>query len=296
MKKNKSRIPMIMLNIEHLWLNEPDLTLMQLLQKILNKSNNPIDDATQFSAIDDDILSNVIRKYQRIVFFEKMEKSKPLEYLNENQELRIAFNKTLISIEQEIYLEAIKLDKELLNRVNDSNEPRADYEMRCIITFWLSEADTEYEDNHDNILFELDINLKNIFNESKVSDYFGIFDNNNHNLHSPTSLIEPYCYLMHDIKEHKRVSDKDLKRVDMITTDIKVEYQFERKIEFKKNLYSNKSLNMKRNKIKQIVKKLLDWLIEKYILPFIIKENNKTAKYIDLSNKIRNKRKVKNEK
>ncbi len=67
----------------------------------------------------------------------------------QKEELKI-LNQRLLKLQEKILKEAIKIDEELLKRVEDKNDLLDDYEIEFELIFILKQSDKEFNEDNDN--------------------------------------------------------------------------------------------------------------------------------------------------
>lgn len=69
----------------------------------------------------------------------------------QKEELKI-LNQRLLKLQEKILKEAIKIDEELLKRVEDKNDLLDDYEIEFELIFILKQSDKEFNEDNDNFI------------------------------------------------------------------------------------------------------------------------------------------------
>jgi len=137
------------------------------------------------------------------------------------------FNKRVHTTQEKILNEAIKLDDELIKRVEDADDLLDDYEIELEIAFYLKEDDPSYEEDEDNILETLNEYLKGISQIDIKTDHRWS-SNHNEFLHQTNHPMKDqfHCWLYHCLYDHTHLNWEDILRIGTIWIDIKVDYQY----------------------------------------------------------------------
>jgi hypothetical protein len=136
-------------------------------------------------------------------------------------------NDRLKNLQDKLLAEAVTLDKELLKRVQDVDDPLDDYEIELVISFFLKEDDLEYKEDEDNILTSIQEHLKGI--SAKYPKYPWLSEDNHNEFRDRKNHImkdEYHCWWYHCLYDHTHLDFKDILRIGLIWSDIKVEYQY----------------------------------------------------------------------
>jgi lysyl-tRNA synthetase class I len=137
------------------------------------------------------------------------------------------FNKRLHTTQEKILREAIKLDDELIKRVEDADDLLDDYEMELEIAFYLKEDDPSYEEDEDNILETLNEYLKGISQTDIKTDHRWSANHNEFIHHKNHPMKDDFhCWLYHCLYDHTDLKWEDILRIGTIWIDIKVDYQY----------------------------------------------------------------------
>ena len=146
-------------------------------------------------------------------------------------------NCTLKDLEKEIRNEAFRLNDYAYNRIIDSNDWVEDYEIKCGITFLLSENDPYFDEGSDNILAILwEAPAKPTPENFNHLKNWRIGDGGNHNealfwFNDPLKN-ESHCWLYHCLYDHCDIGWINILRIGKIWIDISVEYQMFQSINF----------------------------------------------------------------
>lgn len=139
-------------------------------------------------------------------------------------------NCTLKDLEEKIRNEAFLLNDAAFKRTIDSDDWVDDYEIKCGITFLLSENDPYFDESSDNILAVLwEAPAKPIPENSNSLNNWRIADGKNHNealleLKDPLK-DESHCWLYHCLYDHCNIGWINILRIGKIWIDVSVEYQ-----------------------------------------------------------------------
>ena len=135
-------------------------------------------------------------------------------------------NLRLQTIQDKLLKEVIKLDNELIQRVENSNDILDDYELEIEISVFLNENDPSYKKDEDNILATITETLKGISQkEDKYPYTLEVNHNEFQNWQHPMS-DEYHCWWYHCLYDHHNLSWEDMKKIAEICSDIKVQYQY----------------------------------------------------------------------
>lgn len=143
-------------------------------------------------------------------------------------------NERLIKLEEDIKNECIRVESELLLRIEKGDDFLKDYEIDIDINFYMDDKHPAYyEDDvyHDTeILIHLNECIKRLSDEMKKEDYWGIGDKEDHNDKPHRNSEHPLwgirnCYLFHELESYSPMPLKHVTRIGMIRTDIKVWHQ-----------------------------------------------------------------------
>jgi hypothetical protein len=133
-------------------------------------------------------------------------------------------NKKLMTIEETIYNECESLSRKADERIADPDDWVRDYELKCVLCFYLKEDAPEYNDDVDNILIELQENCKDFYK----NHVFGIMDGINHKTCSYPEETEEekfHCWLFHYLYDHTELGWINILRIGMIWVDIDIKYK-----------------------------------------------------------------------
>ena len=89
----------------------------------------------------------------------------------QKEELKI-LNQRLLKLQEKILKEAIKIDEELLKRVEDKNDLLDDYEIEFELIFILKQSDKEFNEDNDNFITTITEYLKKV--SKNKCDFFGV--------------------------------------------------------------------------------------------------------------------------
>lgn len=138
-----------------------------------------------------------------------------------------AFNESLRQLEGKFYPIMDAKHKELQARVADPSDWLIDFNLDCLITFYLREDDPEYEENDDNILMEID----EMYCEQNAPDRdpeqnwgFGA-THVDHAEPGQDFAGECHCYLYHQLYDLCCMDWRNLFRIGSLWVDIKIEEQ-----------------------------------------------------------------------
>jgi len=148
--------------------------------------------------------------------------------LNESERAWLrTLNETLRQLEYKFYPIMDAKHKELQARVADPSDWLLEFNLNCLITFYLREDDPEYEEDDDNILMEID----EMYIELKSSDRdperdWGFGATNVHHGDQDIFLSDgPHCSLYHGLYDHLGLDWHDLFRIGNLWVDIKIDEQ-----------------------------------------------------------------------
>lgn len=134
--------------------------------------------------------------------------------LNESEKRWLQnLNELLSQLEKKFYPVMADKDRELRARVNDPSDWMQDFNLERVITFYLREDDSEYDENDDNILLQ----IEDIFIEDDDLDM---------DFSEPRAFSgEKHCFLYHQLYDHFGLDWRDLLRIGSLYVDIKIEEQ-----------------------------------------------------------------------
>lgn len=89
----------------------------------------------------------------------------------QKEELKI-LNQRLLKLQEKILKEAIKIDEELLKRVEDKNDLLDDYEIEFELIFILKQSDKEFNEDNDNFITTITEYVKKVSKNKR--DFFGV--------------------------------------------------------------------------------------------------------------------------
>lgn len=142
------------------------------------------------------------------------------------QEELYKLNSRLQTLQVKLFSEAIKIDSELNNRVINLDDSLDDYELTIEISFFLNENDLVYKKDEDNILATITEYVKGISQkEDKYPYTLEVNHNEFQNWKHPMS-DEYHCWWYHCLYDHNNLSWEDMKKIGVIWSDIKVQYQY----------------------------------------------------------------------
>ena len=142
----------------------------------------------------------------------------------QKEELKI-LNQRLLKLQEKILKEAIKIDEELLKRVEDKNDLLDDYEIECELRFILKKSDKEFNEDDDNFITTITEYLKKVSKNKR--DFLWSLDEN----HSDLSKTHPmsdfsHSWWFHCLYDHCHISWEDMLRNGDFWSDVKVTYQY----------------------------------------------------------------------
>ena len=210
--------------LDRKFVNPDDLTkaqkrfLLQLLIDVRTLDRNSVQLEKMTEAQKDSLL-----KFQTGIKLLDKNSVKPEDLTKDQKGFLFNLNKQLSEIEKEMNPEMIKLNKVAKARLEDPNDWVSDYELECVITFFLNDNDSEYDEDIDNVLVEL--------SECALADddsVYGWDDNENYNEFQywdhPMSK-EKHCNLYHCLYDHTKLGWSNILRIGCIWIDVKIEYQ-----------------------------------------------------------------------
>lgn len=139
----------------------------------------------------------------------------------------------------------MELNEHANTKVKELGNGVEDFEIEAEISFILKTDDPDYDEDEDNILFELSYSgaVKDHLIGCPAEDAhrkelwdFGLGDKNNHNEFSIKAIFhdehpmsgEYHCYIFHELYDHSRLMGwGDILRIGGFWTDVKVFYQTE---------------------------------------------------------------------
>jgi hypothetical protein len=157
-------------------------------------------------------------------YLHNSEANTPYHSLNEAERSQLqALNKHLTLLEDQ-YLPVLNTKgMELQERVKNHDDWMQDFNLEFVITFYLQEADFEYEDDDDNILMELH---QTTFDYNHPNRKWGFGLTNNNYCDCPAYFKgEWHCYLYHHLYDHCGLNWLDLLRIGSICVEIKIDEQ-----------------------------------------------------------------------
>jgi len=132
----------------------------------------------------------------------------------EQREKLVQLNLTLSKTEHNIKKQGQQLQVECRNRIADDSNFISDYELDVIITFWLKESDSDFDEERDNIVAVLNESIKH----NNFTTHLG--SNNNHNEFQHWEWHpmrnEQHCWLYHCLYDHCDISWVDIFRIGQI--------------------------------------------------------------------------------
>ena len=144
--------------------------------------------------------------------------------LNESEKAWLrAFNESLRQLEDKFYPIMAAKHKELQARVADPADWLMDFNLECLITFYLREDDPEYEEDDDNVLME----IVEMHREKKTRrrDWGFGATHTNHAESVRDFSGERHCYLYRHLYDHCGLDWRDLFRIGSLWVDIKIDEQ-----------------------------------------------------------------------
>lgn len=132
-----------------------------------------------------------------------------------------AFNERLKRLEEKFdpILKA-KLD-ELQARKENPGDWMQDFNLDYVITFYLREDDPDFDENDDNVLWQIETIY---FEDEAPSRKLGNTEIDHKEDH-PWFEGEIHCYLYHELYDHTPLDWRDLLRIGDIWVDLKIEEQ-----------------------------------------------------------------------
>lgn len=95
-----------------------------------------------------------------------------INFINTQKEELKILNQRLLKLQEKILKEAIKIDEELLKRVEDKNDLLDDYEIEFELIFILKESDKEFNEDDDNFITTITEYVKKVSKNKR--DFFGV--------------------------------------------------------------------------------------------------------------------------
>jgi len=169
--------------------------------------------------------------YQNVHAWREYSSSSPktdYESLNESEKAWLrAFNESLRQLENKFYPIMAAKHKELQARIADPADWLAEFNLDCLITFYLREDDPEYEKDDDNILMEIEVMYleQNLPGRDPDRDWGFGATHVDHAESCQDFPSESHCYLYHQLYDHCYMDWRDLFRIECLYVDIKIEEQ-----------------------------------------------------------------------
>lgn len=147
---------------------------------------------------------------------------KPEDLSYEQKRFLLNINKQLSKFEKEMKNEIARLTKSGISKVADPKNWFTDYDLEWSVSFFLNENDSKYDDEVDNILFQLS-------GTSKSNSLIGFLnDKKNHNkfLNSEHPMSkEKHCYLYRYLYNHTDLGWSNILRIDVIDVSVTIELE-----------------------------------------------------------------------
>lgn len=144
--------------------------------------------------------------------------------LNESEKAWLrAFNESLRQLEDKFYPIMDAKHKKLQARVADPADWLMEFNLDCLITFYLREDDPEYEEDDDNILMEI---VEMHLEKSPLRQDWGFGATHMGHAESVQNFSgECHCYLYHQLYDHCGMDWRDLFRIGDLYVEIKIDEQ-----------------------------------------------------------------------
>ena len=142
----------------------------------------------------------------------------------QKEELKI-LNQRLLKLQEKILKEAIKIDEELLKRVEDKNDLLDDYEIEFELIFILKQSDKEFNEDNDNFITTITEYLKKVSKNKR--DFLWSLDENHCDLGKTHPMNDfSHSWWFHCLYDHNHLSWENMLRIGSFWSDIKVTYQY----------------------------------------------------------------------
>ena len=142
----------------------------------------------------------------------------------QKEELKI-LNQRLLKLQEKILKEAIKIDEELLKRVEDKNDLLDDYEIEFELRFILKKSDKEFNEDDDNFITSITEYLKKVSKNKR--DFLWSLDENHCDLEKTHPMCDfSHSWWFHCLYDHNHISWKDMLRIGDFWSDLRVTYQY----------------------------------------------------------------------
>jgi len=135
-------------------------------------------------------------------------------------------NKRLTELQEKILYEAVAIDKELIKRVQNKEDPLDDYEIEYKIDFVLKEDDPKYKQDEDNFLASIIGYVKGVSIDYPAYPYRAQDNHNEFQNWDHEMKDEKHCWWYHELYDHKGLDFEDILRIGLIWSDIDVTYQY----------------------------------------------------------------------
>jgi len=137
-------------------------------------------------------------------------------------------NERVQNLQNKYIKEAIKIDSELLKRVQDKEDILDDYELKIYVEFYLKEDDPNYQEDEDNCIATLCDYGKKISQQDQEKLKWRWEGNHNEFTGWINCQIrdENHCWWYHCLYDHNNLSVEELLSIGTIWCDIKVQYQY----------------------------------------------------------------------
>jgi len=141
---------------------------------------------------------------------------------SQRQQLHL-LNKKLIDIEKKLKTDILNLHLIAEKRIKDPLDWIEDYEVEIYITFLLSEDDSYYDEDLDNILVQLTEYSPKYLDVNHISD--GVNHSEFQHWDNHIMQKEHHCWFYHCLYDHTDLGWVDILRIGSIWVDVAIEYQ-----------------------------------------------------------------------
>jgi hypothetical protein len=155
----------------------------------------------------------------------------PTEMTREQRLFLVNLNNHLSEIEKQLKKESLEIITMMNKRLEDYADWINDYEIECIVEFYLNEDDPAYSDEEDNILAEFTEGISLL----RYADHSLLASSENWNDLSLPDLDNPdqrehHGWFYHQLYDHTKISWEDMLRIGDIWVDINITLQHHLKL------------------------------------------------------------------